>query len=139
MFLRLLAFSSLVSEGQHKQHIIMLFSRLSVHDCSSQTHCTTLTRAGPLRGVYLVPAGRVCFQCDFGGGVANDSQFLLDSSAVGEAVGRVESGVLTVSAAEKVFSSSAPANMTCTSDTYGSSIQALILLEGKKTENTLLR
>ena len=49
--------------------------------------------------IFRVPPGTVCFQCDFGGGVATDSVFQLNNLNVGGEVGSVESGVLAIFAA----------------------------------------
>ena len=61
--------------------------------------------------------------------MATDSQFQLNNAAVEEEVGSVRNGILTVFAAEEVFST-ALETLSCTNDA-GTRISAFVLLERK--------
>ena len=81
--------------------------------------------------VFRVPPGTVCFQCNFGGGVATDSVFQLNNLNVGGEVGSVESGVLAIFAAEDVFLPTNPTSLSCTSGSNGTSV--IVFLKSKQT------
>ena len=91
-------------------------------DCS-ETH--TITR----NQFFRVPPGTVCFQCDFGSGVATDSTFQLDNLPVGWDMGTVQNGVLTIFAAENVFDATDLTTLSCTSGS--TRITAPIFLKSK--------
>ena len=76
----------------------------------------------------FVPPGTVCFQCDFGGGVATDSTFQINSAPVESDQGITVMGVLVIFSTEEVFAISfLPLRCISGSDSHA----PLIALESK--------
>ena len=95
--------------------------------CQGTENCIetiTITQGGAV----FVPPGTVCFQCDFGGGVATDSTFQIDSAPVDSSQGITVMGVLVIFSTEEVFAISfLPLRCTSGSDSHA----PLIVLESK--------
>ena len=97
--------------------ILLLFLSLSVgwtsqgpEDCiENVTSYSSVNLA-----VRYIPLGVVCFQCDFGSGVAMDSTFKLDGYLVDSSDGVISMGVLVIFNTTNVFSSSLKV-LTCAS------------------------
>ena len=100
---------------------------VAVHASSSQQSCSETITITDLQ-FRLVSPGTVCFQCDFGAGVATDSVFQLNNAAVGADVGTVQDGVLTVFTAENVFEATRPTTLSCTTETSSTRLTTLIFL-----------
>ena len=64
--------------------------------------------------VRFIPLGVVCFQCDFGSGVAMDSTFKLDGYLVDSSDAVISMGVLVIFNTTNVFSALSKV-LTCTS------------------------
>ena len=77
----------------------------------------------------FVPPGTVCFQCDFGSGVATDSTFQIDNSPVGSGEGTTVMGVLVIFDSEQVFETSSQRTVRCESG--GSARNAITFLESE--------
>ena len=70
-------------------------------------------------GVAHVLPGIVCFQCDFGSGVATDSTFTINSGPVDRIVGNTVRGVLVIFETDEVFgTSSLPVQCTSGDNTF---------------------
>ena len=83
----------------------MVYSTLSAVSCQGPENCIetkTITDSTAL----FVPPGTVCFQCDFGGGVADDSTFQINSAPVDSSQGTTVMGVLVIYNTEDAFSGS---------------------------------
>ena len=77
----------------------------------------------------FVPPGTVCFQCDFGSGVATDSTFQINNSPVSSGEGITVMGVLVIFNSEQVFETSSARTVRC--ERGGSAINAITFLESE--------
>ena len=71
----------------------------------------------------------MCFQCDFGGGVAADSAFTVDNAAVDSSQGTTVMGVLVIFNTEQVLDTGSPLNLRCSSGEV--SLNGLVFLRSK--------
>lgn len=106
----------------------MVYSTLSAVSCQGPENCIETKTITDSTAALFVPPGTVCFQCDFGGGVADDSTFQINSAPVDSSQGTTVMGVLVISSTEEVFSGSF-LSLRCTSGS--NSLAALVSLRSK--------
>ena len=92
-------------------------------------HCAfNVTVSQNFQTVFVSP-GTVCFQCDFGNGVATDSTFVIDNSPVDSSEGTTVMGVLVIFDSEQGFETSSARIVRCESG--GSVRNAITFLESE--------
>ena len=86
--------------------ILLLFLSLSVGWSQGPEDCieNVTSHSSMNLAVRYIPLGVVCFQCDFGSGVAMDSTFKLDGYLVDSSDGVISMGVLVIFNTTNVFS-----------------------------------